>query len=154
MTEIYITIVLVIILMIIVRMRNVYDDYMYGFWVADNDDFCEKSGIESMMIFIGLPERGWINTTRTCYIIIMDDLCNQGFTITYRLPLYCTTIYTLNAGVDFDDEKIWPDTVKIQIDMHAGTMKIFDDSTLFAKLVKHHDTTNMVRRLESAEFVG
>lgn len=133
---------------------STYEDYLYGFWVAEGDDFCEESEIDSMLVFIGNAEGGF-TVERTCYIIIMNDLCNQGFTLSYRPGWASAGVgkYSVFATVKFDDEDIWDDCVKITVDMRDGTMKISSGDTIYAKLTKQLDTSNMCRELEDAELV-
>src|ERR1700743_3085641 len=92
-------IILIIFIFIYINAKNTFmqEKYLYGFWVAENDDFCERADISSMMIFIGPADKSWRGATRTWYIIIMNDLCNQGFTISYRPALFCTDKYTIYA---------------------------------------------------------
>lgn len=148
--------VCVVIVLIIASWVNTYayEDYLYGFWLADGDEFCELSDIESMLVFIGPPTGYWYKE-RSCYIIIMNDLCNQGFTLTYR-PAWARLglgKYSVCADVVFDDEKIWDDNVKIIVDVTDGTLKILShDDTLYAALHKQHDTTNIARQMESVEL--
>lgn len=154
-----IAIVIIILLLYLVQTRRANDDYLYGFWVAEGDEFCEESGVDSMLVFIGPAESGWFKTKRTCYIVIMNDLCNQGFTLEYTqglLPNFGSSVNfgpSFSAAVVFDEENIWEDNVSISIDAQRGTMKIYSGDTIYAKLTKQHDTTNMVRDTEDAELV-
>jgi hypothetical protein len=131
---------------------DTYEDYLYGFWTAD-ESFCEKSGIVSMLIFIGAAETAGSVATRTCYIVIMDGLCNQGFTLVY--PLGCAGPrlgpYKISAEVQFDGaelEDIWPENVNISVDIETGTMKIYDDDEVYAEVIKQHDITNNAKAME------
>ena len=134
---------------------NVNEKYLYGFWVAD-DDFCEESDIDSMLVFIGEPDRsslgGLRSITRTCYIIITKDVANQGFTMTYRPGFSGPSVgrYVINAGVSFDGEKIWPKDVSIAIDMTTGAMTIYNNKMVYARLTKQHDVSNSCTRIEKS----
>lgn len=134
---------------------NTYEDYLYGFWTAAGDDFCEESDIESMMVFIGEPEISRSSRTRTCYIIIMNDLSAQGFTLEYKSSWASigSRKYEICADVLFDDEQIWPTKVNISVDMRVGIMKIYRDGVIYAKINKQHDITNQCRTIEGAELV-
>ena len=129
------------------------NDYLYGFWVAEGDKFCEESGIESMLIFIGAPVRGWFSTTRSCYIVIMDDVANQGFELAHG----AWANGSCSASVAFDDDQLWPERVTLSVDIITGTLRISGDSAgravLFAHLHKQHDTTNVARAAEALELV-
>lgn len=151
--------IIIIIVFVLYNMssRNVcaYEDYLYGFWVAEGDDFCDDSGIESMLIFIGEPENDWASVTRKCYIIIMNDLCNQSFTMEYRKGWSSIDIlnYKINIDSTFDDEEIWPDNSVLDVDMRTGVMKIYKNETLYAKLTKQNDTSNCCRAMEGSVMV-
>jgi hypothetical protein len=159
MQQIMYAVMIVIIVIVLYNLAtwncNSYEDYLYGFWVAEGDEFCETAEIDSMLVFIGEPDRGWVSQTRTCYIIIMNDLCNQGFKLTYRCGWTGIGVgkYCVRADVEFDEEDIWPETVSVTVDMRDGTMKIHSGDTVYARLHKQHDTTNSCRQLEDAELV-
>lgn len=155
-TQICIVIIIILLYVFSTWNTSANENYLYGFWVADGDDFCEESEIDSMLVFIGEPEPGWFSTTRTCYIIIMNDLCAQGFTLNYSTGWAGIGVgkYRINAKVKFDDEDIWPDKVHIDVDMRDGTMKIHSDGVIYARLNKQHDTTNLARQFEDAELVN
>lgn len=152
----------VIIIILIIVLYNLatwntssYEDYLYGFWVAEGDEFCEESEIESMLVFIGEPDCSFRSRSRTCYIIIMNNLCNQGFTLNYRPGWASIGVgqYRIYADVEFDEDDIWPEQVCVDVDMRDGSMKVHADGTVYARLSKQHDTTNIARSLEDAELV-
>lgn len=149
-------IILVIILIYKFATWNVgtYEDYLYGFWVAEDDEFCEQSEIQSMLLFVGENDMSWGKNTRQCYLIIMDDLCNQGLTLTYRSGWAKAGIgkYKIKAGAVFDTEQIWPDEVVITVDMRSGVLTVRDGDTLLAQVTKQHDTTNAAKAMESAKL--
>jgi len=146
-------IIVITILLVLSVWRNTLTDeqYMYGFWVAEGDDFCESSEISSMMIFIGEPVIHYCPpaVTRACYIVIMNGMCSQGFTLRYRPGWTGLDVgkYVVVAGVTFDDEDIWPHVVNVSVDMSNGVLKIWADDTIYARLNKQHDTTNVARLL-------
>jgi hypothetical protein len=132
------------------------EEYFYGFWIADQDDFCEQTEIESMLIFIGEPTTGWTGTSsRTCHIVINNDLTDQGFTLTYRPGWSSASLgkYALSADIAFDTEQLWPENITIEIDMQTGEMRIHRDEVLYARVVKQHDITNAARTMNSAETI-
>lgn len=164
------TILIVLVLIIIFYVAftwNVptYEKYLYGFWVAEGDTFCEEAEIESMLVFVGTGTNSWSGSiSRNCYIIIMDNLANQGFTMTYRSGWSGTGIgkYSVRAEVKFDEEQLWTGDddsttcdVIVTIDVIAGTLKIRgtgkNSKVVYAKLHKQHDTTNMASLLEEEE---
>lgn len=132
------------------------EDYLYGFWAADGDEFCERADIESMLLFVGEPDRGWISVSRTCYVVIMNDISNQGLVLEYKKGWAGPGIssYCIDATATFDGEQIWDENVKIQVDMRIGELKITgQDGTVYAILHKQHDTTNIARAAEGAELI-
>ncbi|QYB17455.1 hypothetical protein PV-S19_0091 [Pacmanvirus S19] len=135
---------------------NSYEDYIYGFWVAEDDEFCEDSEIDSMLLFIGKHEDSWCSRQRTCYLIIMNNICAQGLKIDYKTGWSGIGIgkYKIKCGVEFDDEQIWDENVEIIVDMLSGTMKIIGyDGTLYAKLNKQHDVSNLAEVMEDSAMV-
>lgn len=132
-----------------------YEDYLYGFWTACGDDFCDDAGIDSMLLFLG-PAEGLCTQTRVGYVVIMNDLCNQGVTLKYTRGWGGPGIskYTINADVEFDDAQIWEDRVKIEVDIITGRMVIRSADTVYARLEKVNDVTNIARSWEGAEVVA
>jgi hypothetical protein len=130
-----------------------YEDYLYGCWVAEDDAFCESADIDSMMLFIGEPESKGFSTARTCYLIIMTDLANDGLTLRYRPNWGGVGLgkYSVRAEVCFDDEQLWDEEVTLTVDMRKGTLKIRNGDMVYAKLHKQHDITNAAKLLEGDE---
>jgi hypothetical protein len=128
------------------------EDYLYGYWMADDDEFCDISDITSMSLFIGEPTVSWSGAVeRNCYLVITDDICNQGLTIKYRSGWAGPTLskYNINAKVEFEIDDIWPDNINISIDIRNGTMVIRSGDMVYARLTKQHDITNTCRAMES-----
>lgn len=121
------------------------DEYLTGFWAADGDEFCQRSDINSMLLYIG--ER--VGTKRNCYLIIMDDLANTGLTLEYTRGWAGPGIggYHIKCKTTFDDEQIWPECVDIDVNMLNGTVKIYSADTVYAELTKQHETTNLTKKL-------
>jgi hypothetical protein len=155
------TYVLLVVLVIIVLYKiatwnvSAQEEYLYGFWVAEDDDFCEESEISSMMVMIGAPESGWFSNQRTCYIVVADDICSQGFNISYTTGWASIGVgtYRINCEVQFDDENIWPDEVTIEVNMQRGTMRIYAGETVYAMLNKQHEITNLCFAADNAEII-
>jgi hypothetical protein len=142
---------------------NANEDYLYGFYTAEASDFCEKSEIDSMMLFIGRPlKSGMFNrkVTRAAYIIIMPDMCNQGITLTYTPSWAGPGIgkYKVQAQVEFDDIKLWSDEVTLDLNIKTGTLRIYgrdedNQKIMYAMLHKNHEITNLAVLSEDAELV-
>lgn len=146
-------IVVLIILIIFYNILNwntqAYEDYLYGCWTAEGDAFCDEAEIDSMMIFIGEPAGRW-KTERNCYLIIMTDMANQGFTLTYTPSWGGVGVgkYSVRAKVCFEEEQLWDEEVTITVNMRRGTMKIRSGDMVYARLNKQHDITNTAKDLE------
>lgn len=123
--------------------NSTYEDYMHGFYCADDDAFCDRSDIDSMMIFIGKAEHGWLSTERTCYMLIMDDICNQSFTMKYRGGWGGIGVgtYTITADMEYDEDCIWGDKCRFEFDIIHGQLTIYDGDLVCAKLYKNAEIT-------------
>jgi len=145
-------IIVVLLIICVVSTVGVYENYIFGFWAASADDFCDSAGVTSIMLFIGAPGRsGVASTMRDGYLVVMDDFTNQGFTMTYRAPMFKIGLdkYCIRADVVFDDEQIWDDTVTFETDISRGTMVIRSGDTVYARLYKQHDISNAAWALEN-----
>jgi len=137
-----------------------YEDYLYGFWTAADDEFCDNSEIDHMMLFFGKSE-GCFTKSRTGYLVIMPDMFNGAFTIEYKTGWSGMSVvdgsYTITAAATFEDEQLWPETITITIDILHGTMMIRgcngDDDQVYAMLQKQHDITNVAINMNDAELV-
>ncbi len=153
----YLVAIIVVILLILVSAKwntSTFENYLYGFWLAEDDDFCAESGIKGMMLFIGEPT-GRLSTSRVCYLVITDGLCNQSLTMDYWSSWAGIGIgkYTISPSLTFDDENVWPEKVDITVDMCSGLLRIYAGDTLYAKLVKQHDITNVAKQLAAAKLI-
>lgn len=126
---------------------NNHEDYLYGFWVAEADEFCDEAEIDSILLFIG--ERK--NNARECYLVIMPDISNQSFTIKYKPSSagFGISNYCVSAEVEFEDEQLWDDKIKIETNLLEGTIKIYSEDTIYLKAQKQHDITNISKYLDS-----
>jgi hypothetical protein len=124
---------------------DVNEDYLEGFWVAE-DAFCEEAEIESLLLYIGEKKNG----KRQCYIVISDDITNQSFTISYYRGFSGPGVstYKIRAKAEFESEQIWDDgTVDISVDMRDGSIRIFDGDKLYVRARKQHEVTEAARYL-------
>lgn len=120
------------------------EEYMTGVWVASSD-FCDKSGIDSMMIVIG-PAEGFYEKSRKCYVVITPNLSNQAFEIEYNRS-FGMKRYNVCWKTDFDDEEIMPEEVKCEIDIMTGHMLLTADEKIYGDLYKSLDTTALVKSI-------
>lgn len=139
-------IVFVLILLYCYTVNN--DDYIEGFWVADNDAFTDRAGIKSMMVYIGKDSgTEWLRTARECYVVINDNVANEAFTMRYwRSWNMRPRQYEIRPDLQFDGvAAIWPDAAEWKFDVKNGTLKIMDSTTIYAELYKNHDITDMTK---------
>jgi hypothetical protein len=141
-----VVILIIVIYFIVYYNTSNYEDYLYGFWVAEGDAFCDDAEIDSLLLFIGEKK----NNKRECYLVIMPDVVNQAFTMTHSSSMAGPGIsdYKVSAGVEFEEDQIWPDNVDIKVDMRDGTIKIYSSDTMYVNAQKQHDTTNISRYLD------
>lgn len=124
---------------------NVHENYLEGFWVAE-DAFCEEAEIESLLLYIGERKAG----KRQCYIVITDDVTNQSFTLSYSTGFSGPGVstYKISAKAEFESECIWDDgEVDIAIDMRDGSIRIFRGDKLYVRARKQHEVTEAARYL-------
>jgi hypothetical protein len=152
-TGVFILIFIILVYYFATWNTNAQEKYLYGCWIAENDDFTDSAEIDSMMLFIGEPEaKGWLGGQRRLgYIVITPDMYNGGLTLDYSRGWSGVGVgkYTIRASVAFDDTPLWDPVVTVTINMIKGTMKIHSGDTVFARLHKQHDITNTAAVLEN-----
>jgi hypothetical protein len=118
-----------------------YENYLEGFWLAEQDDFCEGVDVDSILIYFGPAT---VSRTGVCrregHLIMMPEVENQGFTIEYRRGWGGPTCgpYKIQAHVTFDEEQVWADDVFISWDMRSGYLTVTNRDTKFARVCKQH----------------
>lgn len=150
MRKYIIAIVIFLIILFCLRSYNtkVYENYMYGFWIADGDEFCFRSNINSMLLFLGEDTPGWFKSHRIGYLIITDGICEQGLKLTYRRGWAGPNAgndYRIKADVEFidDNDNIvdgpWESPITLTMSMACGSMRITGpDNSIYAELTKQH----------------
>lgn len=139
-------VIFVIIYLITHYNTSTYEDYLYGFWVAEDDAFCDDAEIDSLLLFIGRREDG----VRNCYIVVTPDISNQPFTLTHSNSMAGPGVstYKINAEAKFEEDQLWDDNVTIECNMVDGTMRVYSGDTLYVRATKHHDITNISNYLD------
>jgi hypothetical protein len=124
--------------------NNNYEDYLYGFWVAD-EEFCEDSNVSSYMFFIGESEKNWTNVTRKCYLVITDDIANCLVSINYYQGWGSPLIgkYLINCTVDCEDH-VLPEKLVIEIDIKTGKLIMKDNTNIYAILYKQQYVNDLI----------
>lgn len=118
-----------------------YEDYLEGFWIAEQDEFCEKSGITSMMIYFGQADTKGSKRTRECYVVMLPDVEAQPFTLTYKCGYAPPRVgpYEINADCAFEEENIWANKVRITFDVRTGYLSVDANGTRYARVHKAHE---------------
>ena len=139
--------ILIVVIVIVIYVTatwntTTYEDYIRGYWVAESDDFCEDAGVASMMLYVGVPSR---DGERDCYMIIMDDICNEAFTMKWRPAWSGISLSKYVVDATISDCSVLPERASVEIDMRDGRMRIVGDSKVYCDLVKQHYITNILR---------
>jgi len=121
-----------------------YENFMYGYWVAD-DNFCEESEIDSMLLFIGRPSKKSSAITRPAHMIITDDIMNQKLTISH--PKIKSGLsrklksFSVDCEIEFEEECQIPNKVTMDFDICKGSLRMHKDGNLYAVMHKDHEIT-------------
>lgn len=130
--KILIAVVLIILIVLFYREHAAFERELTGMWAA-TDAFCEKSNIESMLLYIGEPN-GYLSKTRHGYLLIPGDVSNQEITLRYiKINPFSRSV---SADIEFGSEELWPQNISITID---EMMKIYGDGVLLGELVRRPD---------------
>jgi hypothetical protein len=119
---------------------------MEGLWIA-SDEFCNKSEIEGMLLFIG-PRTGFLNESRRAYLIMYAE---NKIVINEKLTMHISgygNIWPIRGDVCCDVEldnktleKFMPAELTMKVNIGSGSMILENDSTVYAEL--HKDTLSL-----------
>lgn len=142
MYKLAIFIIIVLICIWVYSHDSFTEDYLYGYWYAEDDEFTEKAGVNSISLFIGEPA-GFPKTSRDAQIIL-DNEITDGLRIEYWRP-HVGRAYQMHAKVEFDSHQLWPEYVTIKVDVIRGRMTIKgrEDGLVYARLYKHNEITDL-----------
>lgn len=123
--------------------RSAYTNFLEGIWIS-TDAFNKAANIRAIMLYINKHSYTWTQQTiHDAYIVIMNDIYDGPLTLSYRLPLIASGAPIFNISAEFaDGSQIWGDATKAILDMSRGELVIYDEDTVYAKLVKNHEITN------------
>ena len=151
----YAIVVVIIIAMLIIFMYTIYnphvdawEKYMYGYWVGDSV-FCEQSEIDTLLLFIGENE----NNVRNGYLVIGGDVADMPIKIKYnklnafdpsraKISKKLTTL-RMPVEIEFTDEIEIPSLLTMELDIISGTLRLFDQKTIYGVWRKDHEITAM-----------
>ncbi len=131
---------LIILLIFIIYLSTVNnDEHLHGYWIADDNSFTEKADIKSMLLFIGENESWLPHKTRECYLVISNNVANEGFTMKYWKSWNCSkNSYVIAPELQFDENDIFPSGAEWKIDVLNGLLTIIKDDKTYAELHKDH----------------
>jgi hypothetical protein len=126
--------------------------------MAEDDAFCKKADIDSMMLFIGEPLEPPCfgrSITRPGYLLVTDNVYNGSLKMTYSKGWagpYIGT-YTVDILTAFDDDEcLWPEKLTMTVNMLNGSMIIKDkDCKVWAKLTKNNEMSVMCSELKKLD---
>jgi hypothetical protein len=123
------------------------DEYIEGYWVADDTAFTDKAGITSMMLYIGPKNNtSWFTTkiSREIYLVITPDVANQGGTLTYSREWNINkNYYQIKGDSAFDDEESIPNEAIWKFNILKGELVIIKDEKVYAKLYKQNELSDL-----------
>jgi hypothetical protein len=121
---------------------HIYDATLEGLWMA-NDNFCAKSDVDGMLLFVG-PRNGFFDSRNAYIIIYANDKIVLNEKLVMSLSAWPASDY-VEKKVSFsgtDIEKIWPAGMKMKLDVGAGHMILESDDTVYAELYKDTISSN------------
>jgi hypothetical protein len=105
-----------------------YENFVYGYWVAD-DNFCEESEIDSMLLFIGKPNSdSGGEIIRPAHMIITDDIMNQKISLKYKRiksgMARKLNKFSVECQIEFEEECQIPSDVTMDFDIRKGSIRM------------------------------
>jgi hypothetical protein len=143
-------IVVVVILLIFCLSRinkNIGEEFIYGFWKAD-ESFAATAEVKDMMMSIGRYKGG-----RNCHFVVVgddDEVISQEFHMTYSrgfMPLLTPNRQIFYATITGGLEEIWEtDRVIFDVDVARGVMRVYDKNKeeAFAILYKNNEISDII----------
>lgn len=118
-----ILIIVIIILLCWCNRRGETETHLRGIWCA-TPTFCEKSGVESMVL--------WIDDTTLVIINGIDTKIN----LSYSMPWFIYSPHaTICATTDFE---LWPHDITLRLNMTTDTLAIVHDGDSYGYFYKDH----------------
>lgn len=152
-----IVVVIVLIAIASPRVQN-YEQFLSGFWSGD-PTFLQEAGLSELYLYIAPCERAGGRWCRQGYLVMVDTtggfVSNQGVEICYSaLPGRWGSAlkshfsaggqakYKIkNAELVFDDRAVMPEDLSLDLNVTEGTLSLYDDTKLYAFLVKDNETS-------------
>ena len=133
--------ILLIIIIVLHWKRSAKEQFMAGFWTAD-DEFLRKSSLSDMHLFIAPDKKAFL---------VMTD--KNGDFISNQIINIKPSLFTNNAYISYDDESFdaIPNCVKIDIDNNKGTMLLYEGDKVFGCLIKDNKTSMIANNAYSSD---
>lgn len=146
--------IVVIVIIIITWYNNHYcSDYLYGMWEADKE-FCEESGVTSMMVMMGPPLNKGISDKRKMHVLIYDEesvILNDTLDITIS-PTYSVGDYKYKNIKVNTENNVFPEQMRISLSIKNGHMVFYgkdDPDMIYMSLYKDHDSTHKAKLINN-----
>jgi len=143
-------VVLVVLIIISLCYNNHYcSDYLYGMWEADKE-FCEESGVTSMMVMMGPSLNSGLGDDRKMHVLIYDDenvIINDTLDITIY-PTFTLGEYKFKNIKIKTENSVFPDDLRLSVSVKNGHMVFYgrdDPDMIYMSLYKDHDSTHKAK---------
>lgn len=140
-----ILVILIVLFFSVYKNKKNLNSMLEGLWTAKSE-FCEKAGIDGMMIFIG-PE----DKPRKVYVlmyannsVIFSDCIEVTFS-RFLFPFISPSKFNFSMNVNTKEsetlKELFPNPIKIEVDLTSGLMYWLHKDTVHAELVKDNINT-------------
>lgn len=158
-SEIFVAVICVLVIIIFVMFVNnknynseLYDQYIQGLWIAD-EDFCKRSDIDEMMVYVGPLVESYrkaflmmysgdkVMVAKQFQIEAEDDNILQQFKISDIMKKNITlSDDSEDAIMNIYIADVMPEDLIMEMSIKEGRMTwMSDDETVYANLYKKHD---------------
>jgi len=159
MENIIITIIIIIViyLYIIMMDRKTYDNFISGFWKADQN-YCDNAEISNMILYID-------SIDNTGYLIINKDndlIENSAFRLEKKIISNYNNLLPFNNNIEYNvkfnskdnNEFLWDNgNYILKLSIISGTIVIYKEDTIFSILYKDNSVSNKFLEYEKIETI-
>lgn len=131
--NLYIGIIIVILLLVCWQNYWLYNESLKGLWAA-TPNFCAKSGIDSMYMFIN-DDKSYILITSK------DNITSSVLDMSYYTipnPLITSTpTFYVSAKIENEDLRtVLADSFYVDLNLHKNKLRAYDSETVYASMKK------------------
>jgi len=150
-------IIIVIYLYIIMMDRKTYDNFISGFWKADQN-YCDNAEISNMILYID-------SIDNTGYLIINKDndlIENSAFRLEKKIISNYNNLLPFNNNIEYNvkfnskdnNEFLWDNgNYILKLSIISGTIVIYKEDTIFSILYKDNSVSNKFLEYEKIETI-